>query len=89
MAEWVETNVNGYNVYTYDGNDWAAINKTYTYWGDAPVGNDWYVYTDSTNTVIMGLTAKLTNRVCFKFCVNSKNRCNFSGTESKFSVLIL
>ncbi|MBR1736393.1 MAG: hypothetical protein IJ736_05185 [Firmicutes bacterium] len=61
MAEWVETNVNGHNVYAYDGNDWVAINKTYTYWGDAPVGNDWYVYTDSTNTVIMGLTAKLAN----------------------------
>lgn len=61
MAEWVETNVNGYNVYAYDGNDWVAVNKTYAYWGDAPVGNDWYVYTDSTNTVIKGLTAKLTN----------------------------
>lgn len=62
MAEWVETNVNGYNVYTYDGNDWVAVNKTYAYWGSTPVQNDWYVYTDSTNTVIKGLTAKQTTQ---------------------------
>lgn len=62
MADWVETNVNGYNVYAYDGNDWVAVNKTYAYWGAAPVQNDWYVYTDSTNTVIKGLTAKQTTQ---------------------------
>ena len=61
MAEWIETNVNGYNVYAYDGNDWVAVNKTYAYWGSIPVQNDWYAYTDSTNTVIKGLTAKLSN----------------------------
>ncbi|MBR1442679.1 MAG: hypothetical protein IJ583_04010 [Firmicutes bacterium] len=61
MAKWVETNVNGYNVYAYDGNDWVAVNKTYAYWGSTPVQNEWYAYTDSTNTVIKGLTAKLSN----------------------------
>ena len=58
MAEWIETNVNGYNVYAYDGNDWVAVNKTYAYWGSTPVQNDWFVYDSS---VIRGLTARYEN----------------------------
>lgn len=58
MAEWVETNVNGYNVYAYDGNDWEAVNKTYAYWGSIPVQNDWFVY---DGTTIRGLTARYEN----------------------------
>ena len=53
MAGWVETNVNGYNVYTYDGNNWVSVNKTYAYWGAAQ--NDWFIY---SGTTIRGLTAK-------------------------------
>lgn len=58
MAQWVETNVNGHNVYTYDGNNWVSINKTYAYWGAEPVVNEWYAF---SGTTLIGLTAKLEN----------------------------
>jgi len=59
MAEWVETNVNGYNVYAYDGNDWVAVNKTYAYWeksNESP--ESWFSWSGNT---IVGLTGKYEN----------------------------